>query len=366
MNRALALRLSCFPKLLPALVLSVTLVPGLLPASESGKPATMAAPKPVPDLAALVERAEAERERFIGLLPPAEDFHLCQPIGTVVFDPSGFPKDFLAGLASGTERECTVYRVVLAEDPITRELVFSNAGGKPFHAVAPAAGYDPAWLVKALYPEVYSGDYSKEDIAWLEACYDPSRVSIVMTLLPASEAEAYFSAQDKEALAAPAALFDMDSLEGQSVEDLVFTDICSVSNGVRVTLAYPDDYTNRVDFFTCADLLASWWSLGLTTNVVTSTNRLVWTDTAAPALRFYVAGNADTNAVTDPDGDGLTWAREQFLHHTSPTNGDSDADGLGDYEEVINRHTDPNNGDTNAPAAWLAFPTNMMRRVWLP
>jgi hypothetical protein len=109
-----------------------------------------------------------------------------------------------------------------------------------------------------------------------------------------------------------------------------------------------------------------WWDLVATTNVNSSTNWIEWLDTSPPELRFYAAGNADTNAETDPDGDGLTWAREMFMYHTSPTNSDSDNDGLNDYEEVINRRTDPNNSDTNLPTVSILFPSNGSEKVWLP
>jgi len=130
---------------------------------------------------------------------------------------------------------------------------------------------------------------------------------------------------------------------------------------------YPDDYANDLDVFTCSDLIEFWWDWADTISV-SGTNYVEWTDTGATGVspRFYAAGNAQTNGVTDPDSDGLTWAREKYMYHTCPTNWDSDGDTLSDYEEVISLNTDPNNDDTNRPTAAMVFPPDGYRWVWMP
>ena len=157
--------------------------------------------------------------------------------------------------------------------------------------------------------------------------------------------------------------------DGPAVTNLVITAIEPQTNGMLLTLAYPTNFTNRVDFFTSTELGSNaWWDLAATTNVNTTTNWIEWLDTNANGkeIRFYATGNADTNSTTDPDGDGLTWARELFLYHSSPTNADTDGDGLGDYTEAILLRTDPSNPDRTNPVVWFVFPTNMSERIWLP
>ena len=114
--------------------------------------------------------------------------------------------------------------------------------------------------------------------------------------------------------------------------------------------------------------LEGYWTSRVVTNYNAATNYICWTDTTSSNVvtRFYAAANADTNSITDPDGDGLTWGQEIYLYKTSPTNSDSDADGLSDYEEVIIRNTDPNIADTNKPVVTISFPTNNFNWVWLP
>lgn len=63
--------------------------------------------------------------------------------------------------------------------------------------------------------------------------------------------------------------------------------------------------------------------------------------TAATKTAVYVAYLAD-----DPDGDGLTNAREA-TYDTDPNNPDTDGDGLTDEEEIDIYHTDPKNRDTD-------------------
>lgn len=133
-------------------------------------------------------------------------------------------------------------------------------------------------------------------------------------------------------------------------------------------------YSNDLDIFTVdggSGVLDFWWDLAANTNVSTSTNFITWIDTdavnAIGGIRFYAASNADTNSPgVDEDSDSLSWGREHFMYHTSPTNSDSDGDGYSDYEEVINMNTDPNNDNTNIPAISIDSPINDTERISLP
>jgi len=314
----------------------------------------------VSDLAALFK---AQQATYLRITPPASDFVLRQSCGTVPFDPNGFPDDFLNGLVAETNKGCLVYTVVVAEDPTTRETVFANSQGREIHAIAAATGYDPWWFLESIYPDLGSDKYSDAQVAWLKACYDPAHVQITVTLLPVVSISAYAAAVADEGAMASLALDGVVPLmqfSGQ-VSNLQFTAIEVKTNGMLLTLAYPNNFTNRMDIFTCTNLLGAYWDLAATVNVGT-TNWIEWLDSSPPGLRFYTAGNADV----DSDHDGIPDAREVFMYHTCPTNWDSDGDLLSDSNEVFNLHTDPNNGKTNPPTVWLVFPSNNYVKVWLP
>ncbi len=77
-----------------------------------------------------------------------------------------------------------------------------------------------------------------------------------------------------------------------------------------------------------------------------------WTDSGASNrapidsvhARYYLVARQDIDA----DGDGLSDARESFVHQTHPQSADTDADGLSDSVEVNVHGTDPLADDTDA------------------
>jgi hypothetical protein len=317
----------------------------------------------IDDLATFFKEQQA---LYLRITPPTPDFVFRQPCGVIPFDLKGFPDEFLKGLVEETDKGCPVYVAVVAEDSTTRETVFANAKGYEIHAIPAAKDYDPWWFLNSIYPDLYSGRYGNDQIEMMKGWYDPAHIQIEVKLLPIEYVDAYAAAMAEAYVPPSGGGTVLMRYNGPPVTNLQFTAIESLTNGMMLTLAYPAGFTNRVDFFTCTNLVDPWWDLVATTNVNSSTNWIEWLDTSPPELRFYAAGNADTNAETDPDGDGLTWAREMFMYHTSPTNSDSDNDGLNDYEEVINRRTDPNNSDTNLPTVSILFPSNGSEKVWLP
>ncbi len=332
-------------------------------AERYAKNLTARAVSSVADLATYFKEQQA---LYLRITPPTPDFVFRQSCGVIPFDLKGFPDEFLKGLVEETENGCPVYTVVVAEAPNTRENVFANADGYEIHAIAATEDYDPWWFLNSIYPDLYSGRYGHDQIEMMKGWYDPAHIQIEVKLLPVEYIDAY-AAEMAEAYVPPSGGGTiLMRYDGPPVTNLQFTAIESLTNGMLLTLAYPAGFTNRVDFFTCTNLVDAWWDLAATTNVNSSTNWIEWLDTSPPELRFYAAGNADTNANTDPDGDGLTWAREMFMYHTSPTNSDSDGDGLSDYEEVITRRTDPNNSNTCLPTVSILFPADGSGKVWLP
>lgn len=322
----------------------------------------------VQNVAELEAYFRQEQVSWNKVAPPDATFIFQQGDELVEFDAKQFPPEFNDGLISTTEYGCPIYPVIIAEDPVTREAVFANTDGKEIYALPPAKDYNPYLWAEQCNPDLYSGLFSLSEISEIQQAYDPRRILIKARLLPKAYADKYAKAvaeaQQTTSVKPGGGMVLMRGYSGPAVTNLVFTCIERKTNGIMVTLAYPADFTNRLDFLTTADLISSWWDLGVTTNVNTSTNWIEWLDTSAFSvpLRFYVAGNADQ----DSDTDGLSDLREQLMYHTVSTNTDTDADGLGDYTEVMNLRTDPNNPDTNAPTAWIDFPVNLTERTWTP
>lgn len=332
----------------------------------------------VASIADLAGRLRAQQRMFLFVMPPGGGLTLKQACGMAVFDPKAFPAAFNSGLIGEKSYDSPVYTIILAEDPVTHETVIANADGREIASVPPEAGYNPWWCLDLKYPDLYSGGYSEASIRRLQDEYNPARIQITLTLLPADYVKTYAKAvaDEQAALAAEQAALALKSpkskLSGGMMmmyQDTGMTNflmgVAQVTNGMKVVFAYPDDYTNRVDFFTCPNLAGNWWDLAVSaTNINTSTNFIEWVDvnTAAPGARFYNAGNADL----DTDSDGIPDVREKFLYHTDPENPDSDGDGLNDYYEVFTSHTDPNNNDTNKPNVWISFPAEGTVEVWEP
>lgn len=358
---------------------SNTLVSGTEPISgvdDGGRDALAArisdslASRSVLSVGALIAAFRTEQAHWLRLSPPLADFKLNQDGGLMVFDSKTFPAEFTRKLIMEMKHDCPVYTLTMAEDPVTRGIVFANADGQELGCVKSEEGYNPYWFLEWHYPELYTGLYSAREIEELQRSFDPSRIQITVTLLPADYLKQYAGAvaveRAKQAASVPAGGGGiMMRYQGPPVEDLKWVGIERQTNGVLLTLAYPNDFTNRVDVFTCSDLVASWWDLSLNaTNVNTSTNWIEWVDTTAlsQSPRFYAAGNAGL----DSDSDGLSDAREKFMYHTCPTNSDSDGDGLTDYDEIMTLNTDPNHSKTNKPNVWISHPANGSRKVWLP
>ena len=315
-------------------------------------------------------RFRAEQVTYMSITPMSVDFPLCQGCGMLVFDPAMFPESFSEKLVGELQYDCPVYQITLAEDPDTREIVCLNENGEEIARLKPEDGYSPTWLLDKYFPDLHSGKYDEATIKALTADYDPSLIRISFTLLPVDYVEAYAEGVANEqampavSLRAGRAITPMMMYQGPAVTNLQLVAIEKKTNGMLLTLAYPSDFTNQVDFFTCSDLVGFWWNVAGTTNVNTSTNWIEWLDTNAlsQTLRFYAAGDANL----DTDGDGLTDAREKYLYHTSSTTNDTDGDGLSDYYEIMTLNTDPNNSKTNKPIVSISYPSNESRKVWLP
>jgi hypothetical protein len=304
---------------------------------------------------------------FLPLVPPAEDFILRQPgMPTVLpFTWEKFPEQFVKGLVPEYENSVAVYPVTILEDPITRETVFLNADGEEIYALPAATGYDPYAYLKSIMPLLYSGKYSSDDVYNWQKLYDPARVQIRAKLIAPDDVEPYLYVAAKIAEEAALAAQEeggggMMLMEGESDSNIVFTAIF-LTNGIGMKIAYPAAFTNRLEVYTCNDVLAFNWHLAATNLSTAGTNEITWINTAlylesdTQTAYSFAAGNADL----DTDGDGLPDAREYFVYHTDPNNADTDGDGMNDGAEAA-LGTDPTVANAAATVT-IRFPENGRR-----
>ncbi len=316
----------------------------------------------VTDVAGIVAHFEHEQVRWLPLAPPSTN-HFVPGEMILPFDMQDFGKEFRSGLIAEEEDLITSYTVYVYEDKASRERVFVNSAGETL-ATVKAANTDPLWHAVASYPDIdFHDGWVTPHEEWCKAISDPARILARFRLMTEKDVIKYVWRVSLTPAATPTPK-RMYAGQDDPVTDIHFYEIEKVDGGIMVSIVCTNSVTN-LDIFVCGDLRGyPFWDLGVNTNL--STNWIEWLGTATPDARFYAAGNGVIDSTTDPDDDNLTWAREVFMHHTSPTNADSDLDGHDDDMEVLELNTDPNNNDTNPPTATIVLPTNDTRRVWIP
>lgn len=269
---------------------------------------------------------------FVPLLPPAPDLLLYQPgLPTILpFDWEHFPPVFNKALSFEYENSVPVYPVTIVEDFSTRETIFLNAKDESIFVLPPPKDYDPSLFLRLQFPTLYSGRYSHEQLVLWQSLYDPARIRIRVRLLPLEYVEPYLYVAERlteEAALSAASRADSGFALlrfGDAESNIVFVTVSRTNGGNRMVIGYPDAFTNRLDVFTCNNLMEYIWTFAVEGLSTSGTNRITWVDTnywvaAGPPLRFYSAGNADV----DSDSDGFSDAAETMVYKTDP--GDSNS-----------------------------------------
>jgi len=133
------------------------------------------------------------------------------------------------------------------------------------------------------------------------------------------------------------------------------------SGSMNLNVFAPEGFTNRVEVYSCANLISNVWNIAAQNLYPSGTNSAVWS-TGSEIVQFYRAGNMDV----DSDGDGINDACEIIVHKTNPNEADSDGDTVSDYQELYVDFTDPNNNDAFPPTVWITAPGTDGRKVVLP
>ncbi|HMO52373.1 MAG TPA: hypothetical protein PKE26_15800 [Kiritimatiellia bacterium] len=198
-------------------------------------------------------------------------------------------------------------QLIIYEDMVKGELLVVRDTGDAFEEEI--VYKSPAWPEQSkldLDADFLFKELSKRRVVW--------HVTLKDAALAEEEYAAMLAAQNSE--------FEnggMMMLMGDP-EDLTITAIRQ-TNGTSVTIGYPEDFTNRLDIFTCADPSAYIWQIATEGLDTAGTNSITWVDSATwPGnTRVYVAGNADL----DTDEDGFSDAREILVFQTNPENSNS-------------------------------------------
>jgi len=270
----------------------------------------------------LAEGAEIQREFFNTITPPGVD--LVQPMfpSAVPFLDSDFTDDFLARLLGWGRNSVTVYPIQLLLDPETRQTLIYNLEGELITTSPNLWG-----------PRIEWGDS------------DPSRVTLLVDLLPVEDVELFLYAESRifQSLMAivqqsKSSSGGMAKMSSGGTNHLEAIEIGKSNGSMAVTFAWPTSFSNRIDIYSFDGGGYKGKGFGLWTPadsglVTLGTNQLRWIDTgqlgrdASPErVRFYAAGNADL----DPDGDGYSSGYEQLVLNTDPALGDTDGDGVSD------------------------------------
>jgi len=303
----------------------------------------------IADLEGLIDTFAEQQFTFMDIaLPGTEPWD--QSAGVYPVDWANFPEEMTKQLVGYWEGEVPVYELYVYQDEQTREIVVLNADGKEIYSLQCTYGdyCDPATYALERRPDLYSGKYSKEEISEWIAHYDLARVGLRLTLVPTENLYPYLYAQAQEEsfLQAMSAASLSAGGGGMAImmgsggsNEMEVVGVQLTSGVVQVTVAWPTDWTNRIDIYSFDGggyngAGFGLWELADSGLVTLGTNELHWLDTGqlgrglAPAdeTRFYAAGNADL----DPDGDGYNSGYEKLVLNAADNVADTDGDGISD------------------------------------
>ncbi len=283
-----------------------------------------------------------QQNAFLPISPPSEDVYVHAHDPVIPVSWKKFPREFSRKMyAEMDENGYPIYRVLVYEDPVTRETVFLNSYGTEVYRLEAEFGYDPyAWQKTTFQVSDVSelGDWT----SWI---FDPAHIASEFALIPETFYADYESTQQEIAAVESMMMAPMSMMMSlPAVVTNIQMAIGSTSNEtVEVEVGWPVDFTNRLEIYTATDLVAGDWQIALSNISTVGSSSYVWEDTNTNLPQcMYAAGNADI----DTDGDGIPDAREKYLYKTNPDLADTDGDGVNDGDEIANG-TNPLQADSD-------------------
>ena len=286
---------------------------------------TLAEPEPVGvgDLESMLVDHQFE---YLIIAPPTWN-EFVQPYGNVLpVDVKALPQSLRKGMDSAKSYgDATLYRFVAIEELTTRDTVFLALDGTEILRLKAPEDYDPYAWQKDLFGEEEWADASEWD-RWF---FDTARVGALFSLVDASEYDIYLLAENQarqdQLLSAQAELDTvMMAMSSMGTVTNLQVSIGTTNGMAEVTVAWPDDFADTLEFYAIDDLLDWPWSLVKTNISTASGTQFAWIDTDSTnyTARFYVAGNADADG--DGDGDGFGNLEEE-KRGTNPASADANS-----------------------------------------
>ena len=282
----------------------------------------------------LVEKYIAFREQYGPIAPPSviyQDVAEQMSKGDWSFLKAGWFFEFKGDVLYVPEKSALAKELKLPALIQAREDIKS---GEIFFFSAPltngAAG-NFSGLAAVAAPEFmpYEKDFPLDRYLFDE--FSPRRIVWEITLKPEADAWLDMTFQSNEAQASK--LLEGGGMMRMMVPEENANDLWLClepqSGSMSLNVFAPEGFTNRVEVYSCPDLISNVWSI-VAQNLYPSGTNPVTLDVSGSEVRFYAAGNMDV----DSDGDGIPDAREKYIYKTDPNNPDTDGDGMPDGWEI--------------------------------
>lgn len=311
---------------------------------------------------------ESDVTFWMPIAPPGTNLAEWVQTGTrplVLIDPAQLPTDFVENLTPSFDGGVTVHPIYVVEDISTRYRIVYNADGQAVATLPPPSGYDALCYFRRIYPEFDQWGWSDAELAEAAAPFDTARLTVRYDLITDDDLITFLlrRAVDEVAveqadsmglsIARSAALggeIFMDSMQSSgTLSNIVIETVTYATNGITMSISFPDDMTSGIDVFSCTNLdafQATTWKWAATNVSTAGGSPIQWTGaiTTNGFSWFYAVGD---NGL-DSDADGLSDAQEMYLRHTDPRNADTDGDGMPDGWEVGYGLNPLSNGDASS------------------
>lgn len=271
---------------------------------------------------------------FLPILVPDPDYLQAFEGGRMVvdFDSPAFSQEFINGLsAKGIEdRGVMTYPVTIRLHERSHDFIIEADDGTVLAQVKRPKDYDCFWYARML---LEGKTVTRRELLSLHAIHDPSRIIGWYTLVTPDGAKALSEIEAAERLLleslVPLSMPMRTMSGGGSPTSLCFTAIQAgvpASNAVQVTIGYPSSlYSVPLDIVGCSDLMDWDWSVLVSTNAASATDRFDYVISPASTNSQFLSCYRTDIPAGDTDGDGVPDGEEMFLDETDKDDADDPA-----------------------------------------